>query len=133
MRRSNVFLLVGLVAFAGVMIYSFSGSLSSYTDLATAQKTGQDVHVVGRWVRQQEATYDPTTDRFSFYLQDSLKNEALVVYADPKPANFERAEQVVVVGRYKDGAFQAKDILMKCPSKYQDDQLVVPTAQPPAQ
>lgn len=129
MRRNNVLLLAGLVLFAAVMIYSFSGSLSSYTDLATAQKTGQDVHVVGRWVRQQEAHYDPTADRFTFFLQDSLKNVAQVVYADPKPANFERAEQVVVVGRFKNGAFHAKDILMKCPSKYQDDKLVVPTAQ----
>jgi cytochrome c-type biogenesis protein CcmE len=45
-----------------------------------------------------------------------------VRYNNPKPANFEEAEQVVVEGRNQDGTFVAENILVKCPSKYNDAQ-----------
>jgi cytochrome c-type biogenesis protein CcmE len=43
-----------------------------------------------------------------------------VRYPNPKPANFEQAEQVVVEGRMDGQAFAADHILVKCPSKYND-------------
>jgi cytochrome c-type biogenesis protein CcmE len=40
------------------------------------------------------------------------------------PPDFSRAEQVVVIGAYKDqDLFVADKILMKCPSKYQETEL----------
>jgi len=44
-----------------------------------------------------------------------------VVYPNPKPANFEDAEQVVVNGRMEGDVFVAEHILVKCPSKYNDE------------
>jgi cytochrome c-type biogenesis protein CcmE len=43
-----------------------------------------------------------------------------VRYNNPKPANFEEAEQLVVQGRTQDGVFVADNILVKCPSKYNE-------------
>ena len=45
-----------------------------------------------------------------------------VVYAKPKPANFEQAVSIVAIGHYDaaKGAFLADDMLVKCPSKYQE-------------
>jgi cytochrome c-type biogenesis protein CcmE len=43
----------------------------------------------------------------------------MVVYDGAKPANFEQADQVVVIGRYENGLFVADQLLVKCPSKYQ--------------
>ena len=43
-----------------------------------------------------------------------------VVFADPKPANFEDAEKVVVEGQIAGDVFEAEHILVKCPSKYND-------------
>ena len=52
-----------------------------------------------------------------------MRNEAgelmPVVYKGVEPGNFDQAETVVVVGRYADGVFQASQILVKCPSKYE--------------
>ncbi|MDH4223841.1 MAG: cytochrome c maturation protein CcmE [candidate division Zixibacteria bacterium] len=36
-----------------------------------------------------------------------------------KPANFEQATSIVVIGMYRDGIFIADQVLVKCPSKYQ--------------
>ena len=46
-----------------------------------------------------------------------------VFYRDPMPADFLRSEKVVVVGSFKNDAFIADKILMKCPSKYQEQEL----------
>ena len=45
-----------------------------------------------------------------------------VVYIRPKPANFEHAVGLVAIGRYDmtKGVFLADDMLVKCPSKYQE-------------
>ena len=45
-----------------------------------------------------------------------------VVYAKPRPANFEQAISIVAIGRYDQskGVFVADDMLVKCPSKYQE-------------
>jgi cytochrome c-type biogenesis protein CcmE len=43
-----------------------------------------------------------------------------VTFTGSKPGNFDQAEKVVVIGRYHEGVFQASQILVKCPSKYDD-------------
>ncbi len=43
-----------------------------------------------------------------------------VVYKGVKPDTFEQGESVVAEGRLgSDGVFQASNILVKCPSKYE--------------
>ena len=63
---------------------------------------------------------------FGFYLIDNEGLEKKVLYNGSKPQDFERSEQIVVVGKMDGDEFHASQILMKCPSKYngnQQDQL----------
>ncbi len=55
---------------------------------------------------------------------DNDGTEQRVFYNEPVPADFHRSEQVVVIGGYKsDELFMADKILMKCPSKYQENEV----------
>ena len=47
--------------------------------------------------------------------------EKKVVYNSAKPQDFEKSDQVVVVGRMNGDEFQASSLLLKCPSKYNDE------------
>ncbi len=60
--------------------------------------------------------------RFTFLLQDENGKMVKVISNDPRPANFEQAISVVAIGSYsaEDQAFMADDLLVKCPSKYQE-------------
>lgn len=40
-----------------------------------------------------------------------------------KPQDFERSEQVVLTGKMDGDEFVATEILMKCPSKYKDEEI----------
>ncbi|MEL7363321.1 MAG: cytochrome c maturation protein CcmE, partial [Bacteroidota bacterium] len=82
--------------------------------------TGNYAHIVGDWVRDQPVTYDVSTNQFSFFMTDEIGAMRRVVYFNPKPANFEDAERVVVEGRMDGEVFVAEKILVKCPSKYNE-------------
>jgi cytochrome c-type biogenesis protein CcmE len=79
-------------------------------------------HVVGKLNKEKEAIYDPhvNANLFSFYMIDNKGKECKVMLHKTKPQDFERSEQIVLIGKMQGDAFDATDILMKCPSKYND-------------
>ena len=42
-----------------------------------------------------------------------------ILYNGVKPGNFEQATEIVAIGQYQNGGFEADQLLVKCPSKYQ--------------
>ena len=81
-----------------------------------------EFHVVGKHSKNKESIYNPekNANEFSFYMIDNQGIEKRVILYKPKPQDFERAEQIVLIGKMKEGTFHASEILMKCPSKYND-------------
>ena len=81
--------------------------------------------VAGKLAKDKPMIYDPVKNAndFSFYLEDTKGKEVLVHLMKPKPQDFELSEQVVVTGEMKGNSFVANDILMKCPSKYKDEEI----------
>lgn len=66
---------------------------------------------------------EPGADKvsFSFIMVDDSGREQTVFYNQPMPQDFMRSEKVVVIGRYQGNIFHAEKILLKCPSKYQEN------------
>src|SRR3546814_14237704 len=71
--------------------------------------------------------YDPKVDanHFSFYMYDNDSTECRVVFRGAKPQDIERSEQIVLTGKMVGDNFHASNILMKCPSKYNEDEVEV--------
>ena len=67
--------------------------------------------------------YDAEKDanHFAFYMKDEKGAVNKVVYNGTKPQDFERSEKLVLIGQMEKDTFYASKILMKCPSKYNDD------------
>lgn len=116
-------LLVGVTAivfFTSLLMYNFGNSISTYVNFEQADDL-PNAHVVGTWDQSQEHNFSRETMRFTFYMTDQDGNTRRVVYSKPKPNNFEQATQLVVIGEMRNGVFHANEMLMKCPSKYNDD------------
>lgn len=127
MKKTHIVLLVFIAASVGVIIAG-SGDYSTYETFTTAaNKPDKEFHVVGTLPPDAEMYYDPEVDPnyFSFYMLDNDGVQQKVVFPGTKPQDFERSEQVVLVGKMKDGEFRATQILTKCPSKYIEDELEV--------
>lgn len=131
MKGKTIAGMVLIVGFASLLLLSFGEQVGGYVSFDEAAEAGTRVHVVGDWVRDRPMAYDRAQNRFTFYMEDERGGIRQVAYANPKPANFEDAEQVVVEGQLVGDTFQADHILVKCPSKYNDAQGIEDaTAQP---
>ena len=102
------------------MFISFGEQVRGYMVFEEAMVSGKQAHVVGTWVRDRQFSYERDRNVFSFYLADQTGDIRLVEYANPKPANFEDADQIVVEGFMDGDVFRAEHILVKCPSKYNE-------------
>lgn len=131
MKKTNIVLLV-LIAVAIGVIVTVAGDFSTYETFATAkQKEGKEYHVIGMLDTTRAMTYDPVKDAnlFSFYVKDKTGETSRVVFYGSKPTDFEKAESLVLTGKMENGEFHCNKILMKCPSKYKDDQVAMGTKQ----
>lgn len=134
MKKSHIFIILIIAAAIGVII-STAGDASTYVSFTEAKKMAGEgeknkVHVVGKLKKDANGNiiglqYNPAIDpnHFSFILVDNNQQEQAVVYRSPKPQDFERSEQVVIIGNIQNETFLADKILMKCPSKYEDKNL----------
>ncbi|MDX1530340.1 MAG: cytochrome c maturation protein CcmE [Rhodothermales bacterium] len=120
MKPKTIIGLVLLAGFAFLVMRSFGEQVSGYMSFTEAAETGGRAHVVGEWVRAQPTTYDAQSNTFSFWMRDEDGAVREVRYANPKPANFEDATEVVIEGQMAGDHFAAEHILIKCPSKYNE-------------
>ncbi|MBC7914761.1 MAG: cytochrome c maturation protein CcmE [Pyrinomonadaceae bacterium] len=126
MKKSSIIGIIIIAIAIGAIISTYADS-STYGSFSDAQETSSELHVVGQLDKGKELIYNPKKDAnyFSFYMKDNEGKECKVVFNGTKPQDFERSEQIVLTGKMVDGEFKASKILMKCPSKYNKDQIEV--------
>ncbi len=132
MKKSHIFGIV-VIAIAIFLIMSTAGDASSYVSFKEAygmsvEGKSSSIHVVGALKKSASGEIQgiyPSPDKlsFSFLMIDQNGQEQQVYYNEPMPPDFLRSEQVVVIGAYKGDSFVADKILMKCPSKYQEEEI----------
>ena len=126
MRKIYIVAILMIVA-AIALLTTAADDMSTYATFAEASRTGDRVKIAGQLSKDKEMYYNPAEDPnyFSFYIKDTKGEEHKVVLLSEKPQDFELSEQVVLTGQMKDDAFVATDLLMKCPSKYKDEEVYI--------
>ena len=120
----SITIIIVISTFADASTYvSFSDAKSLYS---VGKKS--PIHVVGRLIKNEENKVigiKKSDDNlsFSFEMIDEEGTIENVFYGEPMPPDFILSDQVVVIGSYNDKRFIAKEILLKCPSKYTEDQV----------
>jgi len=138
MKKSHIFGIIVIAIAIGIII-STAGDASTYVTFKEAfalAENGSDrkVHVIGELKKDAAnevigVKYNPSLDPnyLAFTLVDDNKEAHEVVCYQPPASmtDFEKSEKVVVIGRVIKGKFVASEILMKCPSKYEEKELKV--------
>ena len=121
MKNKYVFGGIIIAVFLLLMGYLFTQTNIEYIDdfnkVMASEKT---IKATGSWVKEKSYQIDRENKTFSFVMSDDHGRQMKVIYEGAIPNNFESATSVVVTGKYEDGYFHAKDILTKCPSKYEE-------------
>ena len=118
-----------------IIIISTFGDASTYVTFSKAKDVYQSgsltkFHVVGKLNKDEDNNIQglmKSDDKMSFTFQmideDGMKEK--VFYGEPMPPDFLLSEQVVVIGGYENNTFVADDILLKCPSKYTEENIKI--------
>ena len=112
-------LMVGIIALAlGFGGWSMRGSLARSVTISEAKHAGGTVQVFG--FLYSKGAYDEKMN-WTFDIQDSSGQSIKIVYPT-KPGNFDDAISVAATGRFnaERNIFEADQLLVKCPSKYQE-------------
>jgi cytochrome c-type biogenesis protein CcmE len=134
MKKSHIFLLIVIAVAIGIIV-STADDASTYVGFneAWAMSTSgnnKEIHVVGQLKKDPDGHIlgiREGEDRvsFSFIMVDDEGKEQQVNYNQPMPPDFTRSEKVVVIGSYRGEVFNASKIILKCPSKYQEENINV--------
>src|SRR5689334_17130303 len=125
MKKIHIILIILIAVAIGAIVSSY-GDASTYESFNVAtENPGKEYHVVGVLDKQKEKHYDPKVDPnyFSFYMIDEKGTESKVILRGSEPQDFERSEKIVIIGKMEGDHFEASKILLKCPSKYTDNQV----------
>lgn len=112
------------IAAIGGMTSVFVGGSSPYVTVKDAQEAPRRVHVVGE-IDQDTLVRNTLAREIKFELKDDSGKMA-VRYVGPPQQNLEHATRVVVIGTLQNNVFEADQMLVKCPSKYESETKATP-------
>ena len=123
MKTPHIIAILVVVLGIAVVVSTFRDT-TTYSNFTEAAKyPGKSFHIIGKLNRDKDIVYDTQKDinHFSFYMIDENGVERKVIYNDAKPHDFEKSYKVVVIGQMNNNCFEASKLLLKCPSKYNEE------------
>lgn len=125
MKKIHIALLI-VVAAGIASLTLFLKDLTVYSSITDAKQKHQNkfVHIIAQLDKSQPLEYNPlkNPNYLGFYAKDSLGGNTKVVYKNNMPTDFEKSDRLVLKGYMRGEEFECKDIQLKCPSKYKDEQ-----------
>ena len=116
--------IIGILLLVGFAVMGASEMMKSQTlyvtSVAQVKSMGdRPVQFIGSIVHTK-TSYDEASDELHFQLKDDKRETLNITYKGIKPGNFDSANKAVVRGNYRSGEFVADQLLLKCPSKYEN-------------
>ena len=118
MNLKVIVAIVLLAVAAGVGVSSFKRTMTPYIGFAEARSASGLVQVNGK-LADKNYVLKPEEQFLSFKLRDEKGDVMPVEYRGVIPGNFDQAVSVVAIGKFQGDHFEATQLLVKCPSKYQ--------------
>jgi cytochrome c-type biogenesis protein CcmE len=123
MKRTHIVVLIGIAVLIASLL-SYSADFSTYDTISSANsKKGKFVHIIAKLDKNQPIEYDAikNPNYLTFFAVDSMGSRTKVIFHNSKPTDLEKSERLVMKGKMQADHFECSDILLKCPSKYKDD------------
>ncbi len=123
MKKTQIALLIFLVIALAVII-SMVYQADTYSSFDVARNNpGKEFHIIGilNMEKPVEEIIIGNTLLLTFYMIDDKGYESKVHHLGQKPTDFEKSDQIVLIGKFEEDVFVATSLLLKCPSKYKTE------------
>ncbi len=125
MKAVHIVIIIAISVGLAIAV-SFYGDTSKYVcfkeaDSIALERPNLKLHVVTTLSKSMPEVYDAQKDPnyYEFYASDTTGMEKRVIFRNAKPQDLEKTDKVVLIGYSRGDHFEARDILKKCPSKYE--------------
>jgi cytochrome c-type biogenesis protein CcmE len=114
----GLLLMLGLI---GLSAWLFVGTVTPYTTDFTQAMSGKEFQVNGIIDKETMKTVESDGKiKRHFTITDSKGGILPIVYNGLLPQNFAHADTAVATGKWNGKEFEATQVLVKCPSKYEE-------------
>ena len=122
MSRTNIVVILLVAVLMGALFSVFTTNSESVVFARAFSEPGMEFKVSGTLDREHPVLYDPevAVAETRFHMRDKDGDVREVVLTKAKPTGLEQSESIDLYGRVVDGQFIAGEMLMKCPSKYNE-------------
>ena len=134
MSRFNIVVILLVAILLGALFSVFTQNSESVVFTRAFAEPGIEFKVSGTLHRGHPVQYNPeeAVAETRFHMTDKAGNTREVLLKESKPTGLEQSESIDLYGKVVDGRFIATDMLMKCPSKYNEDSHSLAEAAPAA-
>ncbi|MBW6497755.1 MAG: cytochrome c maturation protein CcmE [Bacteroidales bacterium] len=125
MKKTHIIALIFIVVAIGAIISTVYNA-DTYASFEEARKhPGREFHIIGELLKDKpiEERVVGNSLLLTFFMTDNQGGESMVHYQGARPQDFEKSDQVVLIGKFEGEQFIATSLLLKCPSKYNPDDL----------
>lgn len=127
--KNTKFIIGGLLIISLVVVLIVQATMQTGAYYLTVTELNQQgVSMVGERVRVSgdvvvgSEDWNPQEITLRFKIHDEAGAELPIVFYGPRPDNFVRAASAIIEGQLlEDGSFQADTLLLKCPSRYEEE------------
>lgn len=122
MSRTNIVVILLVAVLMGALLSVFTTNSESVVFARAFAEPGIEFKVSGTLDTEHPVLYDPevAVAETRFHMRDKDGEVREVILNKAKPTGLEQSESIDLYGRVVDGTFIAGDMLMKCPSKYNE-------------
>ena len=122
MSRTNLVVILLVAVLMGALLSVFTTNSESVVFARAFAEPGIEFKVSGTLDTEHPVLYDPevAVAETRFHMRDKDGEVREVILNKAKPTGLEQSESIDLYGRVVDGTFIAGDMLMKCPSKYNE-------------
>lgn len=122
MSRANIVVLLLVAVLMGALLSVFTTNSESVVFARAFAEPGVEFKVSGTLDPNHPVVYDPVVAvaKTRFHMRDKNGEVQEVLLQKAKPTGLEQSESIDLYGSVIDGQFIAGEMLMKCPSKYNE-------------
>jgi cytochrome c-type biogenesis protein CcmE len=126
MKKSHIVLICLVAVVSAILVSTYTASVDSSTFAQAKAEPNKSFKITGTFDKTRAVEYDALRDAnlTIFHVVDATgKSHEVHLHDDQgKPMGLEQSESVTIEGKFDaaTGEFHAHHLLMKCPSKYND-------------
>jgi cytochrome c-type biogenesis protein CcmE len=125
MKKIHIVLIILVAVVSGILVSTFTSAVDNTTFDVAKKAPGKQFKITGTFDKARGIQHDPLVDPnlTIFYMTDANGINQCVELHDKngKPMGLDFSESVTVEGKYDNsGKFEANYMLLKCPSKYNE-------------